>query len=188
MNRPSIVRRGDLIARLEDLPYWSSPPIQFVYESTAPLALGAYTWADTPTRFTPDRPIRENVLYFFRNISLVADTAEFDFSSNISSTPLFYTFRESDAEAVLFREPIQMNKFYEDFVYRFTWETHRADDILLGAFVGSLIQGPGLIGKANITLKAIISAQEIVDEHFVDLFKSHYPLPPEGTREVTYGK
>lgn len=186
--REDVVRRGDLIARLEDLPYWSSPPIQFVYESTANLSLGAYTWADTPSLFTPNRPIRENVLYFFRNITLAADTSEFDFTANIASTPLFYTFRESDAEAVLFREPIQMNKFYEDFVYRLVWETHRVDDVLLGAFVGSLIQGPALVGKANITLKAIISAQEIVDEHYVNLFKSHYPRPPQGVREVNYGE
>lgn len=172
------------IARLEDLPYWSSPPIQFVYESQANLALGNYVWADTPGVFTPNRPIRENVLYFFRNISLSADIAEVDFTSNIVTTPQFYTFRESDTQAVLFREPIQMVKFFEDFAYRFAWETHRVDDILYGAFTGSLVQGPGLIGKASITLKAIISAQEIVDDNFINLFKAHYPSTPDSVREA----
>lgn len=180
------MNQAQLIARLEDLPYWSSPPIQFVYESTATLALGQYVWADVPAVFTPDRPIRDNVLYYFRNLSLIADTAEFDYSSNIVTTPLFYTFRESDDQAVLFREPIQMNKFYDQFVYRFTWITHRADDILYGAFRGVLIQGPGLIGKNSVTLKAIISAQEVVDEQYIDLFKSHYP-PAKEAREVRNG-
>lgn len=176
------------IPRAEDLPYWQSPPIQFVYESTANLALGAYTWADVPTAFTPQRPILINALYYFRNISLVADTAEFDFSSNIVTTPNFYTFLESYSDAVLFREPVQMNKFYDQFTFRFFWQSYRSDDIIKGAFRGSLIQGPGLVGKNAVTLKAIISAQEIVDEHYIQLFKSNYPKPPENVRAEDYGE
>lgn len=176
------------IPRAEDLPYWSSPPIQFVYESTAALALGAYTWNDAPTAFTPQRPILINALYYFRNITLVADIAEFDFSSNIVTTPEFYTFLESYSDAVLFREPLQMNKFYDQFIYRFWWQTYRSDDIIKGAFRGSIIQGPGLVGKSSITLKAIIAAQEIVDEHYINLFKANYPKPAKDIRAENYGK
>lgn len=170
------------IPRAEDLPYWTSPPIQFVFESTANLALGSYTWADTPAAFTPQRPILINAVYYFRSITLTADCAEFDYTTNIVTTPAFYTFLESYSDAVLFREPILMNKFYDQFTYRFFWQSYRSDDILKGGFVGSLLQGPGLVGKSSITLKAIISAQEIVDENFCNLFKANYPKPPANVR------
>lgn len=172
------------VPRAEDLPYWSSPPIQFVYESTAPLVLGTYTWNDAPGLFTPNRPIIDNALYFFRNITLGADIAELDYLANTVNTPEFYAFLESDSRAVLFREPILMNQYYQQFDYRYWWQRYRTDNILYGAFRGSMIQGPGLIGKNTITLRAIISAQEVVDESYIDLFKSQYPAPPKEAREA----
>lgn len=176
------------IPRAEDLPYWTSPPIQFTYESTANLALGSYTWADTPTAFTYNRPILINAVYYFRSITLVADIAEFDFASNLTITPDFYTFLESWSDAPLFREPFRMNRYYDEFTYRLFWQSYRSDDVLKGGFVGSIIQGPGLVGKNSVTLKAIISAQEIVDEHFCNLFKANYPKPAQNIRAEDYGK
>lgn len=168
------------VPRIEDLPYWDSPPIQFVYESETALALGSYTWADAASALTPDRPLIDNALYYFRHISLAADVSELDFTANIVTTPLFYTFRQSDAKTVLFREPIQMNKFYNDFDYRFAWKSQKGSDQLFAAFRGVLVQGAAFIGKASITLKAVISAQEIVGEHFIDKFTKGYP---KGGRE-----
>ena len=183
------------IPRLEDLPYWSSPPIQFVYESTATLALGNYIWNDAPTALTPNRPLIDNALYFFRNISLTADTEEFEFTTNIITIPEFYTFLLSDSQAVLFREPILMNKFYDQFAYRLTWQSQQGSDQLFAAFRGQLLQGPGLIGKNTITLKGVISAQEIVDENFIELFRAKYPetevvrrMTSEPSPEVEYGE
>jgi hypothetical protein len=163
------------VPRLEDLPYWTSPPIQFVYESEATLALGLYTWDDAASVLTPDRPILPNALYFFRNISLAADIAELDYHGAIVTTPQFFTFLESDARAVLFREAITMNKYYENFDYRLTWSSGSGQEQLYAAFRGVLLQTPPLIGKTSITLKAIISAQGIVDDHYINLFKKEYP-------------
>lgn len=164
------------VPRAEDLPYWSSPPIQFVYESTATLALGTYTWTDTPSALTPDRPILNNALYFFRSISLVADVSELDFQLSISTTPQFQTYLVGDSRAPHFREPILMNKYYDQFAYRLWWMSAQGeDDQLLGTFRGVITQTANLIGKTSITLKAIISAQEVVDEHYVNLFKECYP-------------
>ena len=156
------------IPRAEDLPYWTSPPIQFVYESTIALVAGAYVWNDAPSVLTPTRPILQNALYFFRSVSLVADTTEFDFSTNVTVSPSFYMFRISDQNTMLFREPVLMNKFYDQFDFRLFWLTTRVGEQLRAVFVGTLVQGAGLIGKANITLKAIISAQEINDRGFVE--------------------
>lgn len=179
------ITSGVAIGRAEDLPYYESPPIQFVYESTATLILGNYVWADGPTTLIPDRPIRENALYFFRNISLAADVSELDFTSAIVTTPQFFTYRESDQDVVLFREPIEMNKFYEQFTYRLWWQTRRGDDQLKAGFTGQLIQTAALIGKDDITLKAVISAQEVVDENFIEVFTSRYPSPPEFVKKAS---
>jgi hypothetical protein len=163
------------VPRAEDLPYWTSPPIQFVYESTATLSVGAYDWNDPSTPLTPNRPIQNNALYFFRSITLAADVEQLDYTANIATTPQFFMFKESDGDAVLFREPISMVSFFQNFDYRFWWQSHRSNDVLKAAFVGSLVQGPALIGKTSITLKAIISAQEVVDENFINKFKLKYP-------------
>lgn len=158
------------VPRLEDLPYATSPPIQFTYQSTANLNLGSYTWVDNPSALTPNRPILSNALYFFRTITLAADIEELDFESNITTTPDFYTYLESGAQAPLFREPIHMVKFLEDFTYKFLWKRNQDNNRLYAGFRGVINQGVALIGKASITLTAIISAQEIVDENFIKLF------------------
>lgn len=169
------------IPRAEDLPYYTSPPIQFVYESTANLNAGAYTWNDTPTALTPNRPLVVNSMYFFRNISLTADIAEFDFTSNILTTPEFRSYRVSDQLTMMYREPVLMTKFFDQFDYRLWWTTQREADSIRAAFSGILQQGAGLLGKNAITLKAIISAQEVTDQNYVEAFKRAYPAPKENT-------
>jgi hypothetical protein len=163
------------IPRLEDLPYAFSPPVQFVYESTAPLVLGVYTWADPQSVLTPNRPIMANTVYYFRNVSLAADVAELDFTAAIVTTPTFYMYRRADARAVLFREPLQMGKFFDQFDYRLCWVGYQDGDQLFAGFQGTLVQTAALVGKVSITLKAVVTAQEIGDSNFVDAFQRHYP-------------
>lgn len=178
------------IPRIEDLPYVSSPPVQFVYESTAVLAAGVYAWADNPSPLTPTRPLQKNAIYFIRKVTLAADVSELDFESAIVTTPQFFTFLKSDAESLLFREPIQMVKFFDGFEFRQAFFVKQAvvdplsgfaagtsGDRILAAFRGVLLQTAALLGKADITLKAIMSAQEIVDQNFVNLFRAAYPVP-----------
>lgn len=178
---------SEVIKRLEklystkesDIPYWTSPPLQFVYESTAALALGRYTFADNPSALTPTRPLLENALYFFRSISFSADASELDYTQNVISTatavaPLFYVYKESDSNAVLYREPFSCNKFYDQFDFRFWWQTGKVNDQLLAGFTGAIMQGAAFVGKASMTLKVIISAQEIVDDAFIEAFKDNY--------------
>lgn len=167
------------VPRAEDLPYWGSPPVQYVYESTAQLAAGFYTWADVPSSLTPNRPVRPNVLYYFRNISMAADIAELDFTGAIVTVPQFNTHLVSDAVAPLFREPLLMNKFFDQFDYRLWWSSQQDNDRLRGTWAGVLQQTPALIGKDAITLKAIITAQEVSDEYYVNQFRTNpYPRLP----------
>lgn len=170
------------VPRIEDLPYATSPPVQFVYQSTATLNLGSYTWADTPSAFTPNRPVRDNTLYFFRHLTFAADISELDFTANIVTAPAFQTYLKSQANVMLFREPVNMVSFLKNWDFRFFLESQQeasdnslTQDQILGTFRGSLLQGPGLVGKATITLSAIISAQEITQREYVTLFKKGYP-------------
>jgi hypothetical protein len=168
------------IARIEDLPYISSPPIQFVYEESRSLLAGQYSYPGTPSPLTPVRPIQENTLYFFRSIFLSADVSEDDYLSGISTlsvdfTPKFKMYVQSGNDVQLFREPIVMNRFYDDFTFRFAWITQNYNDQLLASFDGFILQSPSLIGKTSITLKAVISAQEIVSDTFIKAFKKQYP-------------
>jgi hypothetical protein len=164
-----------VIPRVEDLPYITSPPIEFTYRSTRPVSAGLYTWADRPSVLTPARPLIVNSLYYFRSVTLAADIEELDFTSNINTVPTFQMFLKSRAKTILFREPIYMVKFFQNFEYRFAWITQQESDQLFAAFAGVLVQGAGLVGKASITLTAVISAQEVVDEAFVRKFREAYP-------------
>lgn len=164
-----------MVPRLEDLPYYTSPPIEFTYTSSASIAAGKYTWADGPTALTPDRPLMVNSLYYFRSITFSADIDEVDFTSNIVTVPSFQMYLKSRAKTILFREPVYMVKYLQNFDYRYVWKTQVEGDQLFASFKGVLAQGAGLVGKNPLKLTAVISVQEIVDEGFVKAFKQTYP-------------
>jgi hypothetical protein len=164
-----------MVPRLEDLPYYTSPPIQFVYTSPASFAAGKYTWADKPSILTPTRPLMVNSLYYFRSLTMSADIEEVDFTSNIVTTPAFQMYLKSRAKAILFREPVLMVKYLQNYDYRYVWKTQSNDDQLYASFNGVLSQGAGLVGKNPVNLTVVISVQEIVDEGFVRAFKQTYP-------------
>jgi hypothetical protein len=165
------------VPRLEDLPYISSPPIQFVYTSPAAFSSGLYTWNDPAGLLSPERPILANCLYYFRSITFTADIAEQDFIANSvpGNIPRFQMFLRSTGSQILFREPVIMSKYLQNFDYRLVWLTNTDEDELYAAFTGLLNQSVGTVGKASINLTAIISAQEIVDTGYIKMFREQYP-------------
>ncbi len=176
MNDMVKVLEKSRVPRIEDLPYFTSPPVMFTYQKAASLVGGAYAWADRPSVLTPDRPILDNAVYYFRSVTMVADISELDFEASINVTPQFRTFLASDANTILFREPILMTRYFQNFDYRLVWTASRGDNQLRAGFTGTLLQTAGLLGKTSITLKAVISAQEIVDEEYsIPLRKNSYP-------------
>jgi len=164
-----------MVPRMEDLPYISSPPVEFTYSQAAPFAAGKYTWFSGPTAILPNRPIMAGTLYYIRNITLSADIEEVDFTSNISTVPTFQMYLKSRAKSILFREPIYMVKFMQNFDYRFTWLTRQNGDQLFASFNGVLNQSANLVGKSPINLVAVVSAQEIVDEGYIKMFSDRFP-------------
>ena len=52
----------------------------------------------------------------------------------------------------------------------------RSNDVLFADFVGQLVQTPSLLGKTSITLTAVVTAQEIVDDNFIKAVRDYkYP-------------
>ena len=167
-----------LIPRLEDMPYYQSPPIQFVFSQTAPLEFGQYVFPIAKALFTPDRPILDNALYYFRTITCTADITELDYESAVdASTPFqFHCFEQSLSGSPRFREPILIAKFLENFDYRLLFLPRQEPNALLGSFQGTIIQTASLLGKEDITFKMVISAQEITDDGFVGMVtKNAFP-------------
>lgn len=157
----------------DSVPYWAAPPVQFVYESTANLAFGQYSWSDAPSSITPSRPIQDNDVYVLTSMTLSADITVDDFTAAINEAPLFNFHLRGDSKAPFFREPVQMVTFLTNFPFRFVWGPSRGNDELLASFRGVLDQTPALIGKSSITLKAIMAAQEIQDDHIVEDIKTN---------------
>lgn len=165
-----------LVPRLEDLPYFSSPAVQFVYKQTATLAAGSYIFASAPAQLTPPRPVMQNVVYYFRSLTISADIAENDYLSAITNVPTFQTFLKGTGRQIHFREPIVIAKYFQNFDYRLCWITQREDDEIFGSINGTLNQTAALIGKSSITISVVISVQEVVDQNFVKRFISaSYP-------------
>lgn len=163
-----------VVPRIEDLPYHNSPPIEFVYKSSAAFIAGIYTWSDGPSILTPTRPLMENTLYYFRSITFSADIEELDFTSCIVTIPQFQMYLKGTQKAILFREPVYMVKYFQNFDYRFAWFTQRKEEQLYASWNGVLNQNANTVGKNPITLTAVISAQEVVDEAFIAKFKKAY--------------
>lgn len=172
------------VARIEDMPYSTSQPAQFVYQSTCSIGFtssgnagiaGNWIWDDTPSPMNPVRPLGENTLYFIRNITMTADVNQNHFPQSIVTAPRFYLYKESNLAAPILREPVIMPCFLENFDYRLATFTARSEDQLLGAWSGQLLQIADLTGKEEITLTITISAQEIIDENYIKLFKEGFP-------------
>lgn len=165
-----------MVPRLEDLPYASSPPIQFTYRPSAALSAGKYTFSESPSVLVPERPLIANSVYYFRSFSVSVDVDEGDYLSNIIDIPVFQMYLLSTGKQILFREPLLISKYFQNFDYRLCWMTQREDDQLYASVNGVIQQGASLLGRAALKMSIIISAQEIVEQAFVDKFmKVQYP-------------
>ena len=163
------------IPRIEDLPYYHSKPVEFIYQSTAPLIGGVYTWADGPTPLAALRPLQSNTLYYFRTVTMTANISQDDYTACINVLPGFQMFLKSQANQILFREPLYMGMYLQNFDYRFCFISSVENDQLNASFTGSLAQNTNLVGIPSITLTVVISAQEVTDDSFISYFTQKYP-------------
>lgn len=169
--------------RLIDIPYAKSPPVLFTYRVTAPLAAGVYDFGGVTspvirTLFTPSRPILPNTLYLFHSMSFAMDCDQNDYQSAILNLPEFSAWNEADAGANALREPITLDKYFENYDYRLTLmggQTVGSSDVqqfnkLYGSVTGVVQQTVALVGKASLTAIVKFTAQEVTDTTYIAEF------------------
>jgi len=181
-----------LISRLEgrliDIPYRTSPPLIMVFQQTANLIAGVYTFpAGLKSVFTPSRPINPNSLYIFQTMDFAVDVAEGDYLGAVSAAMNFSMYVQSDASPAL-REPIPLVKYLQRIPYilnilgsELLNESYPGAvsapqtqgfmyNRLLGNITGVVTQTAALIGKTSLTGTMVFSVQEITDHAFIKDF------------------
>jgi len=171
------------VPRIPDIPYHTSYPHQFVFQQTAPLALGEYVFDGTKALLTQQPQLIKDALYIFRHITLTADTSVGVYEEAIGSSPGFTPdvprvqfFFAQGTGAPVFKTPIFMNTFIEGWEYTRAWQNQQSPQQLSANWQGKIRQTGALIGKPEITLKIIVAATEVTDEAYVnDFVHRSYP-------------
>ena len=162
-----------------DLPYWTAPPLQFVFKQSAILTPGAdYIWPLHKEFFTPDIHLVEGALYYFRTVTFDADIAEDDYQAATVIEPVFHLYLQSESLTPQLKNPIALPGYFHNLTYESFYQPSITfgDDFMaptnhfLATFEGTLQQTANLIGKDAVTLTLIITAQEITDEGYIDSF------------------
>jgi len=163
--------RALLIGKESNAPLANSRPVQLVYRKTVPLLGGAYTWVGTRELLSYQRPLLHNAAYIVKNVTLSADIDEGDFTSSITAIPEFMLYLEGTGISPEFREALLMPKYLDAYWYRLLIEPHQNPDRIYASFQGVLNQTPNLVGKASITLTAMVMLQEVIDDHYLKALK-----------------
>lgn len=174
-----------------DLPYFTSPPILFVYQQTANLdSSGNYVFSNqaTPAAFTPNRPLNANVLYVFTDLAFSTDIAELDYAGAVTSAMSFSMYMQSGGTTPILREMIPLLT-YVPMPYRLSVLGEQAYNPAMptalgggsssapkyngftGKIAGTLLQTPSLLGKASITATLVFSVQEVSDGDYIEAYR-----------------
>jgi hypothetical protein len=170
-----------LIARIEDLPYWSSTPMQFSFTQSATITLGQYPFTAARASMEGEKNLTDNSLIYIRSISFSADIPILDYQQALqlvggsTDIPAFYMFLQSDANAPTLRDPIKLLNYFDNQDYKMLIEPKKLPNRLTAFFRGTLQQTGALAGITDINLNIDIYAQEIIDDNFVAAIKAGYP-------------
>ena len=187
------MNKNPIITRIEDMPYYRCPVVQFSLSQAGPLTFGQYLWnpATAPrVPLTGAKQITQASLIYFRSVSFSSDIPEIDFQQalKISTTvaanntvagtnqiPAYSKFLQSDANAPTLRNPILCQQFFDDQDYRLIVEPKQLPNVISGFFRGALEQTGALAGVSSITLTAEFYAQVIESRNFINALKNEYP-------------
>jgi len=176
------VKIGDRVARLNDIPYWSTKTMQFTFSQSASLVGGTYPFLGDRAVMTGAANFTGSTLILIRNISFAADIPVLDYQQSLQllaggvDVPTFHVFSASNANAPLFRNPILLYDYFQEQDYVLAHDPRREDDQYNAFFRGTLQQTAALAGITNINLLITIYADEINDNKFISQFKKQYPL------------
>lgn len=175
--------------RVADIPYFTSPPLLFVYTQSASLIAGAYAFlAGGKSTFTPSRPLNGNHLYLFQTFDFACDVDENDYMGAYTSALSLSVYVQSDAGAPALREPLPLVKYYRSLPYILpilgtellgpAYQNSSGvspnqgffHNRLMANIIGSISQSAPLQGKSAITATCVFTATEISDTNFIKDF------------------
>lgn len=171
---------GD-IPRIEDLPYYYSPPLQFTFTQQATLTLGQYPFTAGRAAVGNNKNITDNTLLYFREMTFSADIslANYQIALQLAGgtvdIPRFSLFLTSEANAPVLVDPIQLDNYFNGQTFRRIVLPKQLPNTLSGFFRGTLQQHGGLAGVTEINLTMNMWVQAISDDNFVEAMKQKYP-------------
>lgn len=182
-----------IITRIEDMPYYRCPVVQFSLSQSASLNFGQYIWSPATAprvALTGAEQVTQASLFYFRSVSFSADIPELDYQQALQITttvaanntvagtnqiPKYFKFLQSDANAPTLRNPILCQQYVDNQDYRLIVEPKQLPNVISGFFRGALQQTGALAGINTITLTAEFYAQVIESRNFINALKNEYP-------------
>lgn len=178
------------VARMEDLPYYSSPPIQFIHTQQGALALGVYPFVIAKAAMQNTIQLSDNSLIYIRNISFYADVPELDYQMALQlaagtvNIPRLSIYFSGNASVPLLRNPVFLGNYFREQDYRMLVRPKVTPNTIQAAIQGTLQQHGGLAGIGQVNLTVEIYCQEIVDDNFVSAITKKYPAIENGGLRV----
>lgn len=170
-----------VIARIEDMPYNTSIPMQFSLTQTGSLVLGQYVFSEPRINMSGTKNIRPSTLIYLRSISFSADIPVLDYQGALqlagggTQVPKLNMFLTSDANSPTLRDPILLDNYFSSQDYRMIIEPTKIPVVMSAYIEGVLQQTAALAGITEINMSVDIYAQSIEDKNFIRAFKAQYP-------------
>jgi len=169
------------IARIEDLPYAKSPPMQFTFTQSATLTLGQYPFTGAAQVVENNKNITSNTLLYIKSVSFSADIDLLTYqqalklSTGLTDIPVFHAFIQSDSRAPIFVDPIQLGNYYSNQEYKQIVIPKQDPNELTAFFRGTLQQHAGLAGVTEINLTMDLWVQQVTSNNFIEALRKNYP-------------
>jgi len=179
---------SDLVARIEDLPYYTSPPIQVTYTQQATLTLGQYPFTKAKGQMGFNVNVTDNSLWYIRALSFSADIPEVDYQQALqlaggtNAIPVFQMFFSGQAHVPMLRNALQLNQYFRDLDYKLLVMPKILPNVLKGNIFGTLQQTAALAGINVINATIEVYIQEITDDNFIRAVTKDYPFVMRGNK------
>ena len=176
-----MIYMNSIVARIEDLPYYYSPPMQITFKQSASLLGGKYVFNSAPEIVGNNKNINDLTMIYIKSLSFSADIDLLSYQKALKligggvDVPRFSLFAESNSNAPLLTDPIQLAEYFSDQEYKKLLLLNQVPNRLTGFFRGSLQQHGDLAGVSDVTLTLNIWMQAITDDNFIKALKCKYP-------------
>lgn len=169
------------VPRIGDIPYWSSPPMQFSFTEQVELSAGTYPMLAGRTPMINVKNLNESTLIYFYDMTFSVDIPQLDYQQALqlaaggTDIPNFNMFFQDNRNAPALQDPILLQNYFNAQEYRLLLEPKQTPNTLNAFFRGTLQQTAALAGVQFVNLTFTFFAQQIIDDSFIQQFKQGYP-------------